>query len=228
VLAGIPSSNSSSENENENENKNHNYKKDYMFRFTTKPSSYALPTVGETNVRVCKMIDLGTQKSTFNGKVKTDRKLMVYFEILSDQRKNNGAPFIITKIYTASMHKMASLRKDLEDMRGEPFTTSEANSFDAVWMLGRNFRATVGHKARGESMHACIERLAPLPNDAFCIDAVIKPIMFSLNDPDFSTYVTLSDSVRDMIEASPEWKENPAVNAWKKCAVKTSAHGIEF
>jgi hypothetical protein len=58
--------------------------------------SYTPPPVG-THLALCyRIIDLGTQKTTYNGETKTAHKLMISWE-LPQERMDDGRPFAISK-----------------------------------------------------------------------------------------------------------------------------------
>lgn len=77
-----------------------------------------------THIAVCyRVIDLGTQETTFKGEVKHQHKILISWEI-PDEKMKDGRPFTIGKRYTWSMSEKANLRNDLESWRGK-FTAAD-------------------------------------------------------------------------------------------------------
>ena len=58
------------------------------------------------------------------------RKIMASWELLGEDRMDDGKPFTMSKSWFLSMHEKATLRKDLESWRGRPFSLEEESSFD--------------------------------------------------------------------------------------------------
>ena len=174
-----------------------------MFVFPVS-NALELAPAGASTARWTKLIDLGTQTSTFNGKPTTARKHMFSWELLGEQRKSNGSPFIVSKIYTSSMHERSAQRKDLEAWRGEPFGKS-APDFDVQSVLGQYCRVWVQHAMGTNGMRANVANVLPLPNDYARPEPVNEVVTFSLQDPDFEVFLSLSQGVRNTIENSPEW-----------------------
>lgn len=199
-----------------------------MFVFSVS-NTIELAPAGENIARFIKLIDLGTHTSTFNGKETTARKLMFSWELLGEQRKSNGSAFIVSKIYTSSMHERASLRKDMEAWRGEPLGQS-ASDFDVRSVLGQYCRVWVQHSTGSNGTRATVANVMPMPNDYARPEPINEVVTFSLKDPDFGVFLGLSQRVRDMIERSPEWKNSPATQNWltKTITSKVEAGRLPF
>ena len=92
--------------------------------------------------RCYRIIDLGTQKTEFEGNVDFKRKLKIVWEIHGEDDEgkpivtSKNEPMIITKDYTMSWGDKATLRKDLQSWRGKPFTEDEQKRFDLKSVLG--------------------------------------------------------------------------------------------
>ena len=65
-----------------------------------------------TNLAICyQVVDYGTQKSNFNGEVKVQHKIGIYWELPNSLTKE-GEPMVIRSRYTLSGHKKSALRRD--------------------------------------------------------------------------------------------------------------------
>ena len=74
---------------------------------------------GSHLARCYRIIDMGTQKTEFEGKVKFLPKVMIQFEVHGEDAEGNptitskNEPMSISKNYTLSLADKATLRKDL-------------------------------------------------------------------------------------------------------------------
>src|SRR5262245_36378780 len=65
-----------------------------------------------THLGVCyRIVDLGTQDTTYKGEAKKARLLQISWEI-PEERMDDGKPFSVAKRYTFSSNKKAIFRKD--------------------------------------------------------------------------------------------------------------------
>ena len=69
---------------------------------TENSTGFTQPEVGVHEARCVKVIDLGTQKSTFEGETTWKRQVMLIWE-LPEQLKD-GMPLTISKFYNLSLH----------------------------------------------------------------------------------------------------------------------------
>lgn len=124
---------------------------------------FELPPAG-THLAVCyRIIDLGTQDSSFNGQTKRQHKILISWE-LPDEKMSDGRPFTISQRYTWSMSEKAALRRDLESWRGKPFTEADfgTNGFDIRNILGVGCLLTVVHTEKSGKHYANINSIARL------------------------------------------------------------------
>jgi len=61
-------------------------------------------------------------------------KVLLYW--MMSECMEDGRPFLVTQIYTLSLHEKANLRKDLESWRGRPFSEEELKGFDLERLIG--------------------------------------------------------------------------------------------
>jgi len=96
--------------------------------------------------RCYRIVDLGTQKSEYQGQVKNLKKFMLQFEVHGEDDAGQplvtakNEPMSISKNFTLSLAEKATLRKDLETWRGRPFTEEERNGFQlekTYWVSGQ-------------------------------------------------------------------------------------------
>lgn len=158
--------------------------------------------------RCIKLIDLGTQTSTGQYGTKSQRKIMIQWELLDDEKKmQDGKPFAATKFYTASLHEKSQLRKDLEAWRGKKFTEEELEGFDLKTILGAYCFLQIVHSADGN--YANINAIMSYKGDK--PEGVNELISFDIDNPDMAVFDAFSDKMQAKIKSTPEWNKRSDV-----------------
>jgi len=185
--------------------------------------------------RCYRVIDLGTQNSTFQGVVTKKPKLMFQFEVHSEDDAGNplvtdkGEPMSISKNFSLSLAEKATLRKDLETWRGRAFTGTELNGFQLKNVLGVWAMISV-IKAMGNdgNEYTNISAIMPVP------PAIKRGGMpqghnnlkeFSIDEPDMELFSTFSNTLKEKIQKSPEWQARGNSNA--PAPVKAPSSGFD-
>jgi len=165
--------------------------------------------------RCYRIVDLGTQKSEYLGQIKNLPKVMLQFEVHGndDDGKplvtSKGEPMSISKNFTLSLAEKATLRKDLQTWRGQPFTPDELKGFQLDNVLGAwamiAITKEVGNNGKEYTNIANINKVlkemkANLP------EGHNKCATFYIENPDMDLFETFSDNLRAKIEQSPEWQ----------------------
>ena len=165
--------------------------------------------------RCYRIVDLGTQKSEYQGKVNNLPKVMLQFEVHGndDDGKplvtSKGEPMSISKNFTLSLAEKATLRKDLQTWRGKPFTPDELKGFQIDNVLGAwamiAITKELGNNGKEYTNIANINKVlkemkANLP------EGHNKCATFYIENPDMDLFDTFSENLRAKIEQSPEWK----------------------
>ena len=172
------------------------------------------PCPDGNHVAVCvRVIDLGTQKTEFQGQTKTQRKVLVTWEI-PDEKMEDGRPFTVNKKYTFSSHEKSNFRKDLESWRGVPFKDSDfgPGGFDVKNLLGVGCLLNVVHNEKNGNTYANIASIARLPKGMNAPAPENQIVYFSLDNPDWAVFEGLSDSLKKIIAESPEYHEARSTN----------------
>jgi hypothetical protein len=110
-----------------------------------------------------RLIDLGTQITTFQGADKLQRKVLIAWEVPDEMVEYDGEtrPALIMQRYTASLSDKANLRQHLEAWRGRRFTDDELRGFDLKNVLGKPCQIQVLHSEDGA--YANIAAIMALP-----------------------------------------------------------------
>lgn len=177
--------------------------------------SYARCPSGSFLGRCVRLIDLGTQTSDFQGEVKTARKVLVAFEILdADTRRDDGAPHVLSKPFTMSLHEKSALRKDLASWRGRDFTPEELRGFDLRSILGKDAFLSVIEVTKADRKFSNIASIMRPPKGMVAPEGTAnEPLVYwSMSDPnpDWAAFATMHPKLVAQIEASPEFQRlNP-------------------
>lgn len=165
-------------------------------------SEFAMTPEGSYIGRCIKVIDLGTQTSTGQFGTKSQKKVMVTWELLDDEVKmEDGRPFSVSQFYTASLHEKAQLRKDLESWRGKKFTDDELEGFDLNNVLGTYCLIQVIHSKDGQ--YANVQTIMKHKGDK--PEGVNELVSFDISNPNMVVFDSFSDKMKAKIMAAPEW-----------------------
>lgn len=151
--------------------------------------------------RCYKIIDIGTQKNEFEGKITYRNQVIVAWEIPSEEIEVDGIkkPYTISKFYTNSMHEKSNLRIDLESWG---FKIQEP--FDLEEMIGEPCMLSIIDK-KGRSVVASV---AKLPKGMECPKQFNEDFVFWLDPPlNQELFDSMSDKMQAMIKRSPEYQE---------------------
>jgi hypothetical protein len=171
---------------------------------------------GSHLARCYRIIDMGTQKTEFEGKVKFLPKVMIQFEVHGEDADGNptitgkNEPMSISKNYTLSLADKATLRKDLQTWRGKEFTPDELRGFELKNILGAWAMISVVKKAGNNGKEytniAGVMSVPPMLKKAGLPQGHNDLKLFSIDEPDMQLFETFSNSIKAKIEASPEWQ----------------------
>ncbi len=161
---------------------------------------------GSYPARLCALVDLGTQTSTWEGEQKTAHKVLLTFEICDPEtRRDDGSAHTISRRFTASLHSKSALRKLLEAWRGRPFTPAELKQFDLKVLIGMPCMVSVIHETKADKTFANLASVMKLPR-GFGPGLDTEPLIhFDLSAPDWTVFAGLSSRLQEQISASPEF-----------------------
>ena len=159
-----------------------------------------------THLATCyRVIDLGTQETSFEGQKSTKRQVMLSWE-LPKELMSDGRPFTIHKTFTLSSSEKATLRKTLESWRGQKFTDEELGSFNIGVLIGKPALISIVHApGKDGGTYANIASVTRIMKGMAAEALVNPPIHFDLENFDVDAYGKLSDSLRAKISKSPEY-----------------------
>lgn len=167
--------------------------------------------------RCYRLVDLGTQKGTYQGVVSYKRKVMVQFEIHGEDDNGNklvtskGEPMSISKNYTKSIHENARLTIDLQSWRGVAFTADERKKFDLSKILGAWAMISVAKSAGDDGKeYTNIVTINPVPSSikkAGLPEGFNEAEEYEIAIHNPALFESFGDKLKDKIKSSPEWQE---------------------
>ena len=166
--------------------------------------------------RCYRIVDMGTQKSEYQGQVKHLQKVMIQFEVHGEDDNGNalvtnkGEPMSISKNFTLSLAEKATLRKDLQAWRGRDFTSDELRGFELKNVLGAWAMITaaksVGNNGKDYTNSVSINPVPVAIKKAGLPEGFNKLAMFVIETPDMELLETFGNGLREKIMSSPEWR----------------------
>ena len=161
--------------------------------------------IGVHVARCTRVIDLGTQQSSFEGQPKLAHKVTIGWELLGDARMEDGRPFLIYAQYTASLGNQAKLRDMLKGWRGRDFTPKELESFDLENILGKPCLVNV--VASEDEKYHNVAGVMPVPSGMLVPQPEGEIVNFSLSEFSPQVFESLGDGFKNKIAKSPEFAE---------------------
>jgi len=179
-------------------------------KFADSGSSFQSAPAGNHVARCVKVVDLGTQKGEYKGETIIRRQVLIGWELpleLMREGPSAGKPFLVRKIYTASLGDKATLRKDLEMWRGKAFTSDELKGFEAKAVLGKPCMVSVIQNEKGS---AKVGGITAVPKGMEVPGQMNQSSYFSLEPDEFnmSAYDVLGKWDKETIALSPEFIEH--------------------
>ena len=176
---------------------------------------FQIAPAGTHLARLYRIIDLGTQMREYEGKVNMLRKAKFFWELHGEDANGKplltteGKPLIQSKEYTMSLGEKANLRRDLEAWRGKAFTEDELRGFNVSAVLGQFCMINISHRLKGDITYADLKGVSSVPSiykKAGLPEGVNSTLLFSLDKFDEQAFDSLSDSIKDTIRKSPEYR----------------------
>jgi len=188
-----------------------------------------LPEAGATVGVLYSLVDLGHQKTNWDNQEKWTPKVRLTFE-LPDQTdefevEENGKrtkiskPMVVSIEQTRSLGEKASLRKLLEQWRGQTFTAKELQAFSLKNLLGKPAMLTLIHKTSQQGRQYCaIAGASKLPKGMKAPATTTNDqLYYEIEQGEAGQFNDMPDWLQDKIRASKEF----ANTAGKPTAIKS-------
>jgi len=187
-----------------------------------------LPEAGATVGVLYSLVDLGHQKTNWDNQEKWTPKVRLTFE-LPDQTdefevEEKGKvtkvskPMVVSIEQTRSLGEKASLRKLLEQWRGQTFTSKELQAFSLKNLLGKPAMLTLIHKTSQQGRQYCaIAGASKLPKGMKAPATTTNDqLYYEIEDGEAGQFNEMPDWLQEKIRASKEF----ATAAGKSTATK--------
>lgn len=161
-----------------------------------------------SHVAICyRVLDLGTQKVTWNGEVKLQHKLMIGWEMINELMED-GRPFVVARWYTLSGFANSTLRKDIETWAAKKYTDDEFAGLDLTKLVGIPAMLTLSEEVKDGRTNVNVSAVSKLPKGTEIKPLVNPKQVLILDNEQFDKQVfeALSDNLKKKIEASPEYQ----------------------
>lgn len=119
---------------------------------------------GTYTARCCAVIDLGLQKTMYQGAERETLQILIIFEVPDETIEIDGEqkPRWISNIYTFSIHEKSRLRKDLKGWRGRDFTENELQDFDIANIINAPCMVTISQTTKNGKIYSNIASIGKL------------------------------------------------------------------
>jgi hypothetical protein len=169
---------------------------------------------------------MGTQTTTWKGTTKQQPKVMLQFEVHSEDADGNplvtdkGEPMSISKNFTASLAEKAVLRQELENWRSRAFTADELNGFQLKNVLGAwamlSVVKEVGNDGNEYTNISSINPVSSQIKKAGLPEPHNELKIFDLENPDMTMFDTFGNKLKEKIQGTPEWKDRQSGDKFTK------------
>jgi hypothetical protein len=196
--------------------------------------TYQLPPEGIHVARCVRVVDLGTQRSEFNGNSKRLRKVRTSWELPEEKtvfdQERGEEPFLVSKEYTKSLGTKSNLRRDIESWRGRGFTGSEAEAFDLTTLLGTACMINLIHEVSKQNRrkYAKIISITPLPRGMQAPPQFLPSVQYSIEEGTGGAFDELSEYVQQKICASDELGKRSTKKEITECNVRQATANAAY
>src|SRR5262245_5161466 len=173
-----------------------------MAKWADTGKEWQQPEQGNHLARCIRVIELGTQEKTFQGKTTLKKQTMIVWE-LPTELMDDGKPFTISQWYTASLNEKANLRRDLDNWNGRPLTEDELKGFDQRDILGKPCLLNVVLSEKGK---AVVGTVSPVPKGMTVPPQVNPSLLYDIDEHDEGVWMKLTPGIQRMILGSEERK----------------------
>lgn len=163
-----------------------------------------LPPADNHVARCVKLVHIGT---IYDEKYDKKRdQVIITWELPNElaKFKDIEEPFVVSKTYTMSLGEKSTLRKDLENWRGQKFTEQELKGFDITKLLGHTCMIQVVHSEDGR--FANVSGVSKIPKGMTVPAQVNKSVYFSVKEYSDESFNKLHEWEKKKVESSDEYQ----------------------
>jgi hypothetical protein len=199
-----------------------------------------LPEAGATVGVLYSLVDLGHQKTNWDNQEKWTPKVRLTFE-LPDQTdefevEENGKrttvqkPMVVSIEQTRSLGEKASLRKLLEQWRGQTFTSKELQAFSLKNLLGKPAMLTLIHKTSQQGRQYCaIAGASKLPKGMKAPATTTNDqLYYEIEQGEAGQFNDMPDWLQEKIRASKEFATAAGKSTTTKVELDADGNQVPF
>ena len=199
-----------------------------------------LPEAGATVGVLYSIVDMGHLETNFDNKKKWTPKVRFTFE-LPDQTDEyevveNGKttkvqkPMVVSIEQTRSLGEKASLRKLLEQWRGQTFTSKELQAFSLKNLLGKPAMLTLIHKTSQQGRQYCaIAGASKLPKGMKAPATTTNDqLYYEIEQGEAGQFNDMPDWLQEKIRASKEFATAAGKSTATKVEVDADGNQVPF
>lgn len=163
---------------------------------------FEMPEAGTYGATCYRVIDVGTQTSTYEGKETHKRQVILAWEI--DEKMSDGKPFVVSAFYTASLNEKAKLRQHMAAWRGRDFDAKELAGFNPKQLLNAPCMLTLTINEKGRVKVGGVSKLPK----GMTVPPLVNPQLYLSLEPgkfDPAAFNQLSEGLQAIIKKSPEY-----------------------
>jgi hypothetical protein len=199
-----------------------------------------LPEAGATVGVLYSLVDLGHQKTNWDNQEKWTPKVRLTFELPDQTDKfeveENGKrttvqkPMVVSIEQTRSLGEKASLRKLLEQWRGQTFTSKELQAFSLKNLLGKPAMLTLIHKTSQQGRQYCaIAGASKLPKGMKAPATTTNDqLYYEIEQGEAGQFNDMPDWLQEKIRASKEFATAAGKSTATKVEVDADGNQVPF
>jgi hypothetical protein len=207
---------------------------------SAKATERQLPEAGTTMGVLVQLIDLGCQKTNWDGEEKWSPKVRLTFElpdqVIEGEVVENGKttkvtkPMMVSLELTRSLGERATLRKQLESWRGAAFTSKELASFSLKNLLGKAALLTLMHKTSQAGRQYCaINAISKLPKGMTAPkESISSQVFYEIENGQNEVFAALPEWLQDKVRASKEFSMATGKPTASKAELDADGNQVPF
>lgn len=176
--------------------------------------SFETPPAGSHGACLVAIIDLGTQKDTYQGTETERPQVYLCWELTSCPMSGTTNNHLIGRKYTFSLNEKAALRKLVKSWRGKDLAIGE--EFDILAMLGKSCMLSISRKEVGDKSYAQLDGVSAVPAGMKVDRPKRKPVSRHILDaappPDWLPYI-YGEKIEEVLGRARELRNSPQAAA---------------
>ena len=173
---------------------------------SSKKTQYEIPSAGGSIAIVYRIIDLGTQQTSYMGESKMTPQVMLVFELPNELTKD-GKPMSISAIYTKSLNEKAKLRGVVKALTGMTITDENVKQFNLSDLIGKVCTVDIINKQGKDGINkAYIQNVSTALKGIQVSGMSNEPLIFDLSEFNPDAWGKIPKYWQDRISTTKEFQ----------------------